>query len=131
MAEEPTRDDTGPESGEAAGERQTGEKKAGGKKAAKKTAKKGAKKKTAKKGAKKKAAKKGAKKKAAKKTARKKGAGKKAAKKKRAPTEEEIRRRAHEIYRERGGEHGADEEDWYRAERELAEEAEREESEGS
>lgn len=129
MAQEPTRDNTESESGEAAGaagDRHAEEKKAGGKAAKKKPAKKAARKKPAKK-----AARKPAKKAAGKKAAKKKGAGKKAAKKKRAPTEEEIRRRAHEIYRERGGEHGADEEDWYRAERELAEEAEREESEGS
>lgn len=39
-----------------------------------------------------------------------------------APTEEEIRRRAYEIYQRRGGEHGFDESDWHRAEEELREE---------
>jgi hypothetical protein len=33
--------------------------------------------------------------------------------------EEEIRRRAYEIFLERGGEHGRDLEDWLRAEREV------------
>jgi len=36
-----------------------------------------------------------------------------------APSDEEIRARAYEIYIERGGEHGMDFEDWLRAEREL------------
>ncbi len=35
------------------------------------------------------------------------------------PTQEEIRRRAYELYVQRGGKHGMDEDDWYRAEREL------------
>jgi hypothetical protein len=34
-------------------------------------------------------------------------------------TEEQIERRAHEIYLARGGEHGHDQEDWLQAEREL------------
>jgi len=33
---------------------------------------------------------------------------------------EEIARRAHELYIERGGEHGKDVEDWVRAEKELS-----------
>lgn len=37
------------------------------------------------------------------------------------PTPEEIGRRAYEIYLERGGQHGRDDEDWYQAERELRE----------
>ena len=36
----------------------------------------------------------------------------------RAPTHEEIARRAYEFYLERGGEHGHAEEDWARAESE-------------
>ena len=32
---------------------------------------------------------------------------------------EEIARRAYELFLERGGSHGADQDDWYRAEREL------------
>ena len=39
----------------------------------------------------------------------------------RPPTEEQIARRAYELYRERGGEDGYDLEDWLRAERELRE----------
>lgn len=35
------------------------------------------------------------------------------------PTEEQIARRAYELYRERGGQDGYDLEDWLRAEREL------------
>ena len=35
------------------------------------------------------------------------------------PTEEEIRRRAYELYRERGSEPGHELDDWARAEREL------------
>ncbi len=35
------------------------------------------------------------------------------------PTEDDIRRRAHERYLERGGHHGTDFEDWIRAEEEL------------
>jgi hypothetical protein len=35
--------------------------------------------------------------------------------------EEKIRRRAYELFLERGGEHGRDQEDWFRAEREVAE----------
>lgn len=34
--------------------------------------------------------------------------------------EEEVRRRAYEIYEERGGRHGLDQDDWYRAEQEVA-----------
>jgi hypothetical protein len=37
----------------------------------------------------------------------------------REPLGEEIARRAHELYLQRGGEHGKDVEDWVRAEREL------------
>jgi hypothetical protein len=36
-----------------------------------------------------------------------------------APTRDEIARRAYEIYLGRGGLHGADEQDWLRAESEL------------
>ena len=36
-----------------------------------------------------------------------------------APSQDEIARRAYEIYLERGGEHGHDVEDWQRAEAEL------------
>ena len=36
-----------------------------------------------------------------------------------APSQEEIARRAYEIYLARGGEHGHDVEDWQRAEAEL------------
>jgi hypothetical protein len=35
---------------------------------------------------------------------------------------EEIARRAHELYLQRGGEHGKDVEDWVRAEKELSDE---------
>jgi Protein of unknown function (DUF2934) len=35
---------------------------------------------------------------------------------------EEIARRAHELYVQRGGEHGKDVEDWVRAEKELSDE---------
>jgi Protein of unknown function (DUF2934) len=35
------------------------------------------------------------------------------------PSEEDIRRRAYEMYLERGGSHGSDFEDWVRAEEEL------------
>jgi Protein of unknown function (DUF2934) len=38
------------------------------------------------------------------------------------PSEEEIARRAHELYLQRGGEHGKDVEDWVRAEKELSDE---------
>ena len=37
----------------------------------------------------------------------------------REPLGEEIARRAHVLYLQRGGEHGKDVEDWVRAEREL------------
>jgi hypothetical protein len=37
----------------------------------------------------------------------------------RGPTEEEIRTRAYEIYLRRGGAHGHDLDDWFRAEREF------------
>jgi len=40
----------------------------------------------------------------------------------REPSGEEIARRAHELYLERGGEHGKDVEDWARAEKELSNE---------
>jgi DUF2934 family protein len=40
----------------------------------------------------------------------------------REPSGEEIARRAHELYVERGGEHGKDVEDWVRAEKELSDE---------
>ncbi len=33
--------------------------------------------------------------------------------------DEEIRKRAYEIYQERGGNHGLDQDDWYRAEQEV------------
>jgi hypothetical protein len=36
-----------------------------------------------------------------------------------SPNEEEIRRRAYELYEQRGAVHGRDKEDWERAEREL------------
>jgi hypothetical protein len=35
------------------------------------------------------------------------------------PTQEQISRRAYEIYLARGGEHGSNEQDWFQAEREL------------
>lgn len=38
------------------------------------------------------------------------------------PSREEIVRRAHELYLQRGGEHGKDIEDWVRAEKELSDE---------
>ena len=38
------------------------------------------------------------------------------------PSGEEIARRAHELYLERGCEHGKDVEDWVRAEKELRDE---------
>lgn len=37
----------------------------------------------------------------------------------REPSDEEIRRRAYDLYLERGGTHGLHEDDWHRAEREL------------
>ena len=37
-----------------------------------------------------------------------------------APTPDAIAARAYEIYLERGGGHGADEDDWFSAERELS-----------
>jgi Protein of unknown function (DUF2934) len=40
----------------------------------------------------------------------------------REPSGEEIARRAHELYVERGGEHGKDVDDWVRAEKELSKE---------
>ncbi|RKH36065.1 DUF2934 domain-containing protein [Corallococcus sicarius] len=36
-----------------------------------------------------------------------------------APTNEQIARRAYEIYQARGGTHGSSEQDWFQAEREL------------
>jgi len=38
----------------------------------------------------------------------------------REPSGEEIARRAHQLYLQRGGEHGKDVEDWVRAEKELS-----------
>ena len=35
------------------------------------------------------------------------------------PTHEDIARRAYQLYEERGGEHGRDQDDWFQAEREL------------
>jgi hypothetical protein len=40
----------------------------------------------------------------------------------REPSGGEIARRAHELYLQRGGEHGKDIEDWVRAEKELNDE---------
>ena len=40
----------------------------------------------------------------------------------RKPSGEEIARRAHQLYLQRGGEHGKDVEDWVRAEKELCDE---------
>ena len=40
----------------------------------------------------------------------------------REPSGEEIARRAHQLYLQRGGEHGKDVEDWVRAEKELSDE---------
>ena len=40
----------------------------------------------------------------------------------REPSGEEIARRSHQLYLQRGGEHGKDGEDWVRAEKELSEE---------
>jgi hypothetical protein len=40
----------------------------------------------------------------------------------REPSGEEIARRAHELYVQRGGEPGKDVEDWVRAEKELSDE---------
>jgi hypothetical protein len=40
--------------------------------------------------------------------------------------EEEIRRRAYELYQERGGQHGFDQEDWSRAEAEILSKYQRE-----
>ncbi len=40
----------------------------------------------------------------------------------REPSAEEIASRAHELYLQRGREHGKDIEDWVRAEKELSEE---------
>ena len=37
----------------------------------------------------------------------------------REPSREEIARQAHELYVQRGGEHGKDVEDWVKAEKEL------------
>jgi hypothetical protein len=36
-----------------------------------------------------------------------------------APSPEEVRRRAYELYMRRGGTHGGDKDDWFEAEREL------------
>jgi hypothetical protein len=35
------------------------------------------------------------------------------------PSHEDIARRAYQLYEERGGEHGHDQDDWFQAEREL------------
>jgi DUF2934 family protein len=40
----------------------------------------------------------------------------------REPSREEIARQAHELYIQRGGEHGKDVEDWVRAEKKLRDE---------
>ncbi|MGC2281973.1 MAG: DUF2934 domain-containing protein, partial [Candidatus Acidiferrales bacterium] len=40
----------------------------------------------------------------------------------REPSGEEIARLAHDLYLQRGGEHGKDVEDWLRAEKELSDE---------
>lgn len=40
--------------------------------------------------------------------------------------EDEIRRRAYELYQERGGQHGFDQEDWSRAEAEILSKFQRE-----
>jgi hypothetical protein len=40
----------------------------------------------------------------------------------REPSAEEIARRAHKLYLQRGGGHGKDVEDWVRAEKELSDE---------
>jgi hypothetical protein len=40
--------------------------------------------------------------------------------------EDEIRRRAYELYQERGGQHGFDQEDWSRAEAEILSKYQRE-----
>jgi hypothetical protein len=42
--------------------------------------------------------------------------------KQREPSTEEIARRAHELYVQRGGEHGKDFEDWVAAEKDLTDE---------
>ena len=42
--------------------------------------------------------------------------------KQREPSTKEIARRAHELYVQRGREHGKDVEDWLRAEKELSDE---------
>lgn len=63
-----------------------------------------------------------AKKAAPKKAAAKKAPAKKAASKKKKgakPTQDQIAKRAYEIYEQRGGTHGADESDWHQAEKEL------------
>jgi hypothetical protein len=44
----------------------------------------------------------------------------------RAPSHDAIARRAYELYRQRGSEHGRDWDDWLQAERELRERAESE-----
>ena len=40
----------------------------------------------------------------------------------REPSGQEIARRAHALYLQRGGEHGKDVEDWVRAEKEMSDE---------
>jgi hypothetical protein len=39
------------------------------------------------------------------------------------PSREEIARRAHELFLQRGGEHGQNVEDWVKAEKQLSDEA--------
>jgi hypothetical protein len=46
-------------------------------------------------------------------------AGKSTSPSTRKPTTEEIATRAYYLYLERGGQHGCDQDDWYRAEQEL------------
>lgn len=43
----------------------------------------------------------------------------------RRPTNEQIATRAYYMYLERGGQHGCDQDDWYRAEQELTREMNR------
>ncbi len=43
----------------------------------------------------------------------------------RKPTNEQIATRAYYLYLERGGQHGCDQDDWYRAEQELTREMNR------
>ena len=50
---------------------------------------------------------------------KKEAASKKGIQKQSIPLEEQIRRRAHQIYLQRGGQHGSALDDWFRAEKEL------------